>query len=187
MKLLCNIALAVLLAGALFGQMPKGPGLGGPGGRHPMGGGPRPGKRPGPSAIEKFNSLPPDQREQMLGKMPPERRKLFEERIDRYNQMSPGEKKQLQDQFDRFRKLPPEQQEEARRVFRRFNSQPEDRQKAMRDEMDSLRKLSPEERRQKMNSADYEERFSLPERRMMRDLDKAFEEAPPHDQDDQPI
>lgn len=173
MRFLRNITLAILIAGVAFGQMPK---KGGPpslGGRRPHHNG------RGPAALERFNSLPPSEREQILGKMPPDRRKVLEQRIERYNQMSPQERDRLRDQLEKFRQLPPEQQDEARRVFRRFNSQPDDRQRAMRDEIDSLRKLSPDERRERMNSADFQERFSTQERRIMRDFDQAFESDPP--------
>ncbi len=134
---------------------------------------------PGPSAIERYNSMPPRQRERILEKLPADRRKAFEDRVERYNRLSPGEKRRLRGQYDQFQQLPPERRDEARRVFRRFMNLPEDRQRELRTEMETLRDLAPDERRQRVESPPFMEKFSPQERRMMRDLGRTL--SPPAD------
>ena len=57
-----------------------------------------------------------------------------------------------------------------------FNGMPEDRQKAMREEIDALRRLPPDVRQERMSSPDFVEKFDQHERRVIRDMEKAFHE-----------
>ena len=52
----------------------------------------------------------------------------------------------------------------------------DDRQKAMREEMDSLRKMPADARRERINSPEFVEKFDHHERRVIRDMEKAFHE-----------
>src|SRR5215510_4986690 len=85
------------------------------------------GRLPGPAAIERFSQMDPAEREKVLEKLPPERRKAVEDRFNRYNSMSPEQKEQVRENYLRFQKLAPEDQDRARKAFRRFNGMPEDR------------------------------------------------------------
>lgn len=134
---------------------------------------------PGPAAIERFNNLPPGQRERMLERLPPERRREFEDRVERYNRLSPEEKERLQDRYDRFRRMPPDRRDEARRVFSRFRQLPEERQALIQGEIQALGKMTPEARQEYVDSPEFREKFSPEERRILRDLSRVF--APPED------
>jgi hypothetical protein len=129
---------------------------------------------PGPSAIERYNSMTPGQRERLLERLPPGRRREFEDRVERYNRLSPEEKERLQDRYDRFRQLPPNRRDEARRVFGRFRQLPEERQGLIQAEIQSLTKMTPEARQDYVDSAEFREKFSPEERRIIRDLGRAF-------------
>lgn len=161
----------VVTAGLLCAQGPPPRGPKGPPRRPP----------PGPAAIERFNNLPPGQRERLLERLPPDRRRAFEDRVERYNRLSPEEKERLQDRYDRFRQLPPDRRDEARRVFSRFRQLPEERQALIQTEIQALGKMAPEARQDHTDSAEFREKFSPEERRIIRDLSRVFahQENPP--------
>lgn len=146
-----------------------------------------PPRRPplGPSAIERYNSMTPSQRERVLERLPPDRRREFEGRVERYNSLSPEEKERLQDSYDRFRQLPPDRRDEARRVFGRFRQLPEERQGLIQAEIQGLGKMTPEARQDYVDSPEFREKFSPEERRIIRDLGRAF--APRDDPEPEPL
>ena len=140
---------------------------------------------PGPAAIERFNNMSPGQRERLLERLPPDRRREFENRVERYNRLSPEEKERLQDSYDRFSQLPPDRRDEARRVFGRFRQLPEERQGLIQAEIQHLGKMTPEARQDYVDSQDFREKFSPEERRIIRDLGRAF--APREETDQQEL
>jgi hypothetical protein len=140
---------------------------------------------PGPAAIERFNNLPPGQRERLLERLPPERRREFESRVERYNRLSPAEKERLRESYDRFSQLPPDRRDEARRVFARFRLLPEERQALIQAEIHHLGKMTPEARQDYVDSQEFRDKFSPEERRIIRDFGRAF--APREDSERQEL
>ena len=120
--------------------------------------------------LDRLNRMKPAQRERALQRLPPERRRMVEERLDRYNRMSPEERARLRGQYDIFQELRPEDKDAVRKLFRRFSRFPDDRRTAMRDELDELRKLGEAERRARMGRDEFRNRFSVPERRLLENL-----------------
>lgn len=164
-------------------EQPPPPPRGGP--RGP--GGPPPWVRPGGpggpgfpnfEAIERLNSLPPAQRERFLNRLPPERRRMMEERMERFRSMAPEEKQKLRERMAQFEQMDPEEQERARRAFRRFSLMPEDRREALQGEMDTLRRLGPEERRRYVRTPQFRDKFLPPERRLVLEMMGLFEPGP---------
>lgn len=120
----------------------------------------------------------------MLERLPPDRRREFEDRVDRYNRLSAEEKVRLQDSYDRFRQLPPDRRDEARRVFSRFRQLPEERQGLIQSEIQGLGKMAPQAREEYVDSQEFRDKFSPEERRIIRDLGRAFtprEDSEPHE------
>jgi hypothetical protein len=134
----------------------------------------RPPPHSGPAAIERLNSMTPGQRARVLERLPPDRRREIENRVDQYNKLSPEEKQQLSDRYDRFQRLPPDRRDEARRVFSRFRNLPEERRSLVRNEIEAQRQMTPEARQDHLDSSAYLEKYSPEERRIIRDLSEAF-------------
>ncbi len=175
------------LLGAAWAQVPaKGPGprigLKGPGGRlglpgiGPKGRGPGPGGPPPPEMMDRWREMSADERQQMVDRLPPDRRDTFRRRMEMWENMRPEERKGMRDRIDRFRDLPPEQQKSARQAFRQFNRLPAERRGELRKEMLSLRGMTDEERTARMNSEEFKSRFDARERGMMQDLTAALPE-----------
>ncbi len=146
-----------------------GPRIGLKKGRGP--GGPPP---PAPEMMDRWRSMNADERQQMVDRLPPERRDLFRRRMEMWENMRPEERKGVRDRFDRFRDLPPEQQTNARRAFRQFNQLAPERKFELRREMNSLRGLTEEERTARFNSEEFRSKYDARERGLMQDLSAAL-------------
>jgi hypothetical protein len=152
-----RLVLVLIAVGTAYGQpLP---------GRRPL-----PRRPPASSAIERFSRMPESQRQRLFEGMPPERRRVIEERIEQYQRMTPEERESMRQRLEAFESLPAEQQERARRVFRRFMDLPLERRRLIQDEVRSLEALSPELRRERINSPQFEAQFPLFERRLMWDM-----------------
>jgi len=114
--------------------------------------------------LDRLMRMSPEQREQVLSKLPPQRRQRIERRLERYSRLSPEQREMLRAQYNWFHNLPPEKQFELRRAFARFANQPPERQDLMRAELEQLRAMRPPQRWQVMGSPDFRNRFNPNER-----------------------
>ena len=181
------LALGLAAASLADAQYRDGPGIGLKGGRSGipgigprMGpGGPRAGLKKGPpprAVIERWREMSPEERQQMVDRLPPERREGFRRRMEMWDSLKPAERKGAEDRFDRFRDLPPAQQKTARQAFRQFNQLPHERRQELRREMAALRRLNEEERAARINSEDFQSKFDPHERGLLQDLATALPE-----------
>jgi len=131
--------------------------------------------RRGPSGLERFRKMGPEQRKRLLESLPPERRKQIQERLDRYDKMPPAQRELLERRYERFRALSPERQESLRRTWRRFAELPSDRKAELRREWVLLRELPKEERQARMNGEEFRERYSGEERQILEELSGLLE------------
>ena len=122
------------------------------------------------AAIERLNSMTPQQRQRALDRLPPERRAQVEERLERYNAMPPEAKERLKEQYSEFQKLPPEKQQAIRESFRELNRLEQDRKLPVRREIVRMRQMTPEDRAARLESETFRSRFSDAERHIIRDL-----------------
>jgi hypothetical protein len=154
MRLLLSIAISFLAAGSVHAQPKRRPGP------------------PPPNAlmIERLNRMTPEEREQALKRLPPERRERVERRLENFNALPPNVKERLREQYLEFQKLPPERQNAIRRSFRRLNELDDDRKPVVRREVIRLRRLTPEERTSAMDSEQFRSRFNESERQLLFDL-----------------
>ena len=120
--------------------------------------------------IERLSKMPPAQRERALSKLPPQRKAIVQDRLDRYNELSPKQREKLRNEYESFQQLPPERQEQLRRSFRQLNELPEDRRKPVRQEIVRLRGLSPDERKTRIESDRFKSKFSEEERHLLGNL-----------------
>jgi hypothetical protein len=107
---------------------------------------------PKPDPVEelrRFQSLPPEQREKELTKLPPARREHVEQ------------------QLERFDKLPPEQRERQFRQLELMNKLTPERKEVVRDEIQRLAALPPRQRRQQIYNDEFKQKFSPDEQELI--------------------
>lgn len=124
--------------------------------------------------IERWMRMTPEERRSALAKLPPERRREIQQKLERFRSLPPEERQQLRERYQNFSRLTPVQQNHARELFRQFNSLPEDRRPLVRQEYEQLRSMAPPERQTRMNSAEFKSKFTSSEQQMLQDLAQTF-------------
>ena len=171
----CRCAiLSVTLVASLAAQKPKDrPAQKAPKGPAPNGA-PRLNKKGGErlprTPVDRFNRMTPEERQRALEKLPPERRKKFEEQLKHYNSLTPAERREERFRYQAFNQFPPEKQNQARRLFRQFGDLPQERQGPIRQEFEHLRTLPEAERRARMNSDEFRNKYDSHEQKFLSDL-----------------
>jgi predicted Fe-S protein YdhL (DUF1289 family) len=125
--------------------------------------------RPG-TALDRWNSMSPEQRERALQKLPPERQQQIRRRLERFNSLPKEEQDRLRSRYERFSSLPPDRQQTVRRQIRNWSQLPDERRPVVSREFDQLRRLTPEERQARIQSDEFRARFSPHEQRILSDL-----------------
>ena len=120
--------------------------------------------------LERLNRMTPEQRQRLLSRLPPERRRIVEERLERYNSLPAEQRLRLRNRYETFRHMPAEKQDETRRLFREFRELPQDRRLALRREIGRLRLMGEAERRDRIESEPFKNRYSAAEQRIIREL-----------------
>ncbi|MCX6604515.1 MAG: DUF3106 domain-containing protein [Acidobacteria bacterium] len=121
--------------------------------------------------IEKLRRMTPEERERVLGSMPPGRRRMFEQRLEQWNRLDPEQKKRLEGSLESFRTLTTEQQETVRGLFRKFSeTMPEDKRGEGRRMLARLRNLEPDERKALLNAPRVKARFTDSERDLLAEM-----------------
>jgi hypothetical protein len=126
--------------------------------------------RADPTVLDRLEEMTPEQRRQALEKLPPERRRRLQERLERYERLSPEERERLRQRYDRFRALAPERQQAARLLFERFRQLPDQRRIEVRRAVRRLSLLNPSLRRERMNQRQFRARFTPEERAIIADF-----------------
>jgi gas vesicle protein len=121
-------------------------------------------------AIDRFSEMSPEERQRVLGNLPPERRKRIEENLREYQNLSPSQKERLQ----HFHELPAEKQQAARKVFREMNALPIERKQDLRRELLKLRRMTPEDREARFQNEEFRGRFTADERRILQQMTELF-------------
>jgi len=120
--------------------------------------------------LDKWNKMPPQEKQKALNTLPPERRKVMEDRLKTYNQLSPAEKQKLRQQYNAFHQLPPAKQQKLRQTYKEFELLPPDRREQLRGELQQLGKMDSAARRKRMSTRDFRARHTLSEQKVMDNL-----------------
>jgi hypothetical protein len=173
---ICGI-LCLAAATSLFAQHGRGGGGRAGGNRAGMrGAGPGPranaqgAARGGPNALDRWNRMSPEQRQRALEKLPPERRKQLEDRLERWNQLPKEQQERLRERYERFSSLPADKQQLVRQQYNRFRQLPPERQQELNREYAQLRDLPGPQRQERLNSDEFRSRFSPEDQQILRDL-----------------
>ena len=126
------------------------------------------------SRLDALERMTPEQQERFLNSLPAPRRAQAREMLGKWRDMSPEEKKRARLSLGEFRGLSPERQRRIRMLYGEFNGLPADRQPVLRDELKELRAIELPARRARFISREFREKYSLDERRLLRELSIAL-------------
>jgi len=121
------------------------------------------------NSIDRWNRMPPAERERELAKLPPARARLIRQRLWWYNHLPPEEQQELRERYQTFSQLPPDQQSVVRARLREFRQLPTPRRGAVHREVERLRSL-PQAQREVALNGELQGRFSPQELQIIRDL-----------------
>jgi len=99
--------------------------------------------------LERFQKMPPEQREKEMAKLRPAQRQRMERLLERFENMPPAQREQALRRLEALHELSPE---------RRF---------AVTEELRNLRSLPPVERRARLRSDEIQQNFSADERKLL--------------------
>jgi hypothetical protein len=120
--------------------------------------------------IQEFETLPPDEQQRALNRLPPAQRRRLQERLDRFNQLPEEQRRSLTNLYNRLHELPPERQNSVRKAINRLSEQPAERQQTIRRELRSIAALPADERKQRLDSPEFRSRFNKREQEILRDM-----------------
>jgi hypothetical protein len=99
--------------------------------------------------LDRFSKMSPKEREKALSKLPPQRRAVFEQRLEQYE------------------KLPPEEKARERQLVEEMESLPKDRQNAVKQEIQRIRALPGPQRLRALSGEDFKQRFAPDEQKVV--------------------
>jgi len=124
-----------------------------------------------PAAIvQRLMRMTPQQREQALEKLPPERQAQIRERLRQFDSLPKQEQERRLQLGQEFASLPPEKQDLVRRQIQAFNQLPDDRRALVGAAFQRLRRLPESQRQARLASPQFRSRFTPAEQRMLADL-----------------
>jgi hypothetical protein len=124
--------------------------------------------------VERLMAMPPEKREQVLEKLPPQQQANLRQRLDRFDKLPAAERARLNQMWNTFNSLPPEKQAIVTRQMQAFNNLPDDRREVLKPVLQRLR-LMPEARRNALlNSDAFKNRFSADEVQMLTDISENY-------------
>src|ERR1022692_512099 len=136
------------------------------------GGAPRLGNPGNP--VERLMAMPPEKREQVLEKLPPQQQANLRQRLERYDQLPPAERARLNQMWNTFNNLPPEKQAIVTRQMQAFNNLPDARREDLKPMLQRLRSMPEDRRNALLNSEGFKNRFSASELQMLSDISQNY-------------
>jgi hypothetical protein len=165
----CHAALPLclgLIAGAAFAaDQPAAPRGGKPAPKAA-----RPAIRQSEEQFQRFLDMKPEEREQFLRKVSPDRRQNIEKRLREFQKMAPAGRTRVLTELDMLRSLPLPKQQQVRRSLKQLSELPEERKALISRELQLMAPMPDEQRREHMNSEEFRNRYSVTEQQMMSNL-----------------
>jgi len=120
--------------------------------------------------IDEFQTMSPQDRQKALDRMPPAKRKKFEERLQKFNELPAEQQQTLKTMYNRLHELPPGRQDAVRKSMNQFSEQPVERRHAIRQELRGISGLPEQDRAARMASPEFRSKFSPKEQDIIRDM-----------------
>ena len=136
------------------------------------GGAPRLGNPGNP--VERLMAMPPEKREQVLEKLPPQQQANLRQRLERFDKLPAAERARLNQMWSTFNSLPPEKQAIVTRQMQAFNNLPEARREDLKPVLQRLRRMPEDRRNALLNGPAFKDRFSAAELEMLTDISQNY-------------
>jgi hypothetical protein len=124
--------------------------------------------------VERLMAMPPEKREQILEKLPPQQQANLRQRLDRFDKLPAAERARLNQMWSTFNSLPPEKQAIVTRQMQAFNNLPEARREELKPVLQHLRLMPEDKRNAMLNSEEFKSRFSPAEVQMLTDISQNY-------------
>ncbi len=129
--------------------------------------------------MERLSRMSPEELRRMLDRLPPDKRRITEERLHQLASMPPAARERLRQEFNDFLQLTPEKQQELRLLFRRYSDLPEARRPDVRRELSRLRAMPPARRAARIGEEAFRSEFNDDEREILQGLVEVLPPPPP--------
>jgi hypothetical protein len=124
--------------------------------------------------VQRLMAMPPEQRERVLEKYPPQQQANLRQRLDEFDKLAPSEKARRLQLLQSFSSLAPEKQQILARQLPAFNTLPDERRKVMLKELVQLWRMPEGERQARLNSEGFKSQFSSSELQMLSDISENY-------------
>lgn len=124
--------------------------------------------------VERLMAMPPEKREQILERLPPQQQANLRQRLERFDKLPAAQRARLNQMWSRFNSLPPETQVIVTRQMQAFNNLPEARREELKPVLQRLRRMPEERRNARLNGPALKNRFSAAELQMLADISQNY-------------
>lgn len=128
------------------------------------------GNGPAIENVRRLSRMSQQERQQVLSKLPPERRQAVIKSLQDFQKLPPSERQRSAIELERLHGLPQQKQNQVLRSLRQFQDLPDERKATLGSELDRLTAMPDEDRRARMNSEEFRNRYSPAEQQMMSNM-----------------
>ena len=124
--------------------------------------------------VLRMMAMPPERREQMLEKLPPQQQVRLRQALDNFDKLPPAERSRQLGILNMYANLPPEKQAALTKQIQLFNHLPDDRITVVRPELVKLHRMSESQRSDRMASEEFRSKFTPAEQQMLAEISPYF-------------
>jgi flagellar motor switch protein FliG len=124
--------------------------------------------------VERLMAMPPEKREQVLEKLPPQQQANLRQRLDRFDKLPPEQRARLNQMWNTFNALPSDKQAIVTRQMQAFNALPDARREELKPVLQRLRVMPEDKRNALLGSEGFKNRFSPAELEMLSDISRNY-------------
>jgi hypothetical protein len=137
----------------------------------------QPGASPRPNnpayQFERLISMPPEQRDRVIEKLPPQQQERLRNRLDQFDRLPPAQKAWRIELMNRLFALPPERQQAYTEQVQAFNKLEPRHRRVIADEIHALWALPEADRQAKLANEAYRSRFTPEELQILSTISAA--------------
>jgi hypothetical protein len=119
-------------------------------------------------------AMPPERREQMLERLPPQQQVRLRQALENFDKLPPEQRRRQFGILNMYANLPPEEQAILTKQIGMFNQLPDDRIRALRPELVRLHRMSESERSDRIASEEFKSTFTPEEQKMLAEISPYF-------------
>ena len=124
--------------------------------------------------VLRMMAMPPERREQMLEKLPPQQQVRLRQALDNFDKLPPAERSRQLGILNMYANLPPEKQAALTKQIQLFNHLPDDRITVVRPELVKLHRMSESQRSDRIASEEFRSKFTPAEQQMLAEVSPYF-------------